>query len=397
ANALQSFDPYPMVRAAARFLLAHGPATFQERWEEAAGFSPSTLAAGISALLCAADFARLHGEPGTASYLEEHADFLEQHLEGWTVTGAGRLVPDHPRHYIRILPADPSAITTPIDPDTAEIDLANQPPGADSRFPARDIVDGGFLELVRYGVRRPDDPTIVASVEVIDRVLKVDTPFGPCWKRYNHDGYGQRDDGGPYVDWGVGRAWPLLTGERGHYELAAGRDATPYLRALERFATRTGLLSEQVWDGPDRPADHLWLGRPTGAAMPLMWAHAEYLKLLRSVEEKGVFDRIPLVVSRYATPDQPPLPRRELWKFSYQPPHIQADARLRIQAEAPFRLHVSMDGWNTVRDIDSTPTSLRLFYVDLDDLPAPGGTIRFTFYWPGTDRWEGRDFEIGTA
>lgn len=396
AGALRAFDPYPMVRSAARFLLARGPATGQERWEETGGFSPSTLAASIAALVCAAEFARARGEPSTAEYLEDHADFLEQHLEEWTVTSQGTLVPGQPWHYIRILPVAPGEAAPAKGPDEAEVTLANQPPGALKTYPAREVVDGGFLELVRYGVRRPDDPLITASVEVIDRILRVETPFGPCWHRYNHDGYGQRDDGGPYLDWGTGRAWPLLTGERGHYELAAGRDAKPYLAALERLATTTGLLTEQVWDSQDRPTDHLWLGRPTGAAMPLMWAHAEYLKLLRSVEEGAVFDRIPLVWERYAGRKGGPPKRREVWKFNYQPTHVRADGRLRIQAEAPFRLHISADGWASVRDIDSTPTALRLFFVDLEPLPAAGGAIDFTFYWPGADRWEGRDFRVET-
>ena len=103
---------------------------------------------------------------------------------------------------------------------------------------------------MRYGIRRADDPIIVDSVKVVDRILKVDTPLGPCWHRYNHDGYGERADGGPFISYGIGRAWPLLTGERGHYELAAGHDVSLYMKTLERFASATGLLSEQVWDEP---------------------------------------------------------------------------------------------------------------------------------------------------
>jgi glucoamylase len=128
---------------------------------------------------------------------------------------------------------------------------------------------------------------------VVDAALKSVFPAGPCWKRYTHDGYGQRDDGGPYIGWGVGRPWPLLTGERGHYELAAGRDVRPFLRAMENFATPTRLLPEQIWDRPDVPSELMFYGKPTGAAMPLMWAHAEYLKLLRSTADGVVFDLIP--------------------------------------------------------------------------------------------------------
>lgn len=123
------------------------------------------------------------------------------------------------------------------------------------------------------------------SVTVVDAVLKVDFPVGPCWKRYSHDGYRQRDDGGAFEGWRRGRPWPLFTGERGHYELAAGHDPKRYLRALEEFASRTRLLPEQIWDLPDRPGSLMRFGKPTGAAMPLMWAHAEYIKLVRPARD----------------------------------------------------------------------------------------------------------------
>ena len=138
------------------------------------------------------------------------------------------------------------------------------------------------------------------SLRVVDAVLRVETPAGPTWRRYNHDGYGQGPGGEPYTGSGQGRGWPLLTGERGHYELAAGRSPRPYLRAMEVFANGAGLLPEQVWDErTDRPEAGLFLGRPTGSAMPLMWAHAEYIRLLRSTHDGVVFDRISAVADRY--------------------------------------------------------------------------------------------------
>ncbi len=138
-----------------------------------------------------------------------------------------------------------------------------------------EVVYSGFLDLVRFGVRAANDPLVQDSVRVVDSTLRVDTPRGPVWCCDNHDGDGQRGDGGPYLEWGVGRAWPLLTGERGHYELAAGRDPGPFLAAMERFAGKENLLTEQVWDEADRPELHLWRGLPTEAAMPLAWAHAD--------------------------------------------------------------------------------------------------------------------------
>ena len=175
-------------------------------------------------MICAADIARANQAIELAQFLEEHADWIEAHLDEWTTTQNGTLLPGVPRHYMRIRPpqfGDPYAAPG-ADPQVVHIN--NRGPGEVVEFPAREIVDAGFLELVRYGVRRADDPLIVDSLKVVDHVLKVETPAGPCWRRYNHDGYGQRHDGGPFLGWGQGRAWPLLTGERAHYELAAGRD-----------------------------------------------------------------------------------------------------------------------------------------------------------------------------
>src|SRR4029077_11191174 len=132
------------------------------------------------------------------------------------------------------------------------------------------------------GLRRAEDPMILASIKVADALLKVDTPCGPCWHRYNEDGYGEHDDGSAYDGTGRGRAWPLLNGERGHYELWCGPGPLPYLLAMTRMASPGGMLPEQVWDTAPMPARGLAPGRPTGAAMPLVWAHAEYIKLVHS-------------------------------------------------------------------------------------------------------------------
>jgi glucoamylase len=396
ARELGEFDPDPLVRRAIRFLIHAGPATQQDRWEEVGGYSPSTLAATIAALTVGAGFARVHADPVTAAFVQEYADFLERRVERWTVTAAGTLVPGIPRHYVRIRPAQIDDPTPDEGSDLGFVDLPNIAPGEPRRFPAREIVDGGFLDLVRYGIRRPDDPVIVDSVRVVDRILRVETPFGPVWRRYNHDGYGETADGQAYLGWGVGRAWPLLVGERGHYELAAGRDPTPQLDTLERIATANGLLPEQVWDGANRPELHLELGRPTEAAMPLAWAHSEYAKLLRSASDRVVFDREPAVAERYLGRDRPRRPL-EIWKFNRQPATIAPDAPLRVIADRPFRLHASPDAWRTTSDRDATATRLGLHFADLEALGRPGLSWRFTFYWPGADRWEGTDFSVRAA
>jgi glucoamylase len=390
---LKDFDPYPMVLRGARYLIQHGPATQQERWEEASGYSPSTLAFNIAALICAARFAHEQHDEKTAQYLEEYADFLECHIEDWTVTTQGTLVPGIKRHYIRIRPADIGDPAPDEDPNTGMLTLANVEPGHQATFPAKEIVDAGFLELVRYGIRRADDPIVMDSVRVIDAILKMDTPFGPCWRRYNHDGYGQREDGEPYQGWGTGRAWPLLTGERGHYELATGRDPKLYIRAMERFASSGGLLPEQVWDQPDRKDAHMHFGGPTGSAMPLMWAHGEYIKLLRSARDGKVCDLIPEVAKRYIE-DRSECKKLEIWKPNRRVSSMGGGYTLRIQAPGAFRLHWSCDDWKTVEDTQSTQTSLGVEFVDIDGPTTQKTPIRFTLFWTESNRWEGRDYVV---
>ncbi len=394
AGALQDFDPYPMILKAAGYLIEQGPVTPQERWEENRGFSPSTLAAHIAGLVCASAFIRERGEEATARYIEEYADFLESHIEAWTVTTEGSLVPDIRRHFIRIHPVDANEVQPDEEANNGVLHLRNQPPGAPTAFPSRDIVDAGFLELVRYGIRNPGDALIEDSLRVVDAVLKVDTPFGPCWRRYNHDGYGQREDGGPYQGWGYGHAWPLLTGERGHYELAAGRDVAAYIRAMEQFSTTTRLLPEQVWALPDLSGSHRYLGRPTGGAMPLCWAHAEYIKLVRSAADGRVFDLISEVADRYCKRSGAKAAPLEIWKFNRQVRSIPAGGTLRIQAASPFRLRWTSDEWNPPHDTASAAIGTGHSYVNISVPPEQRAPVRFTFFWTEGDRWEGRNYEV---
>ena len=392
-SALQDFDPYPTVMRAASYLIRNGPATQQERWEEAGGYSPSTFAASIAALICAGCFARERGDEATAKFIEEYADFLDCHIEDWTVTTEGTLVPGIERHIVRIHPVNVYDTCPNENPNSGRVTIANEPPGVRKEYPGKEIVDAGFLELVRYGIRKPDDPLIVDSLRVTDAALKVNTPAGPCWHRYNHDGYGQREDGGAFEGWGKGRAWPLLTGERGHYELAAGRKVKSFVRAMEGFASRTGLLPEQVWDEADLPQAHMYVGKPTGSAMPLMWAHAEYIKLLRSVSDGQVFDFIPEVADRYIK-NRKSCTALEIWKPNRQVCTVKKGYTLRIQAPASFRLRWSEYDWQRVEDTPSCPTALGIHYLDIPVPSAQRAPIRFTFFWTSENRWEGRDYEV---
>ena len=260
ADGLGEMHMFPFVERAAGFLVRHAPITHQERWEENAGYSPSTLAAVIGGSdLRGRDGASARID-GAGDFLEEFADWIEGHLEDWTVTNNGVLLPEVKRHYMRIRPPECGEAYAREDCGKEMIHITNRPPGTRTEFEAREIIDAGFLELVRYGVRRADDPLVVDSLKVVDAVLKRELPQGPGWLRYNWDGYGQRPDGGPFEGWGQGSVWPLLTGERAHHELAAGNDISQLIKTYEQFATCGQMMPEQVWDEADLPERSLKMG-----------------------------------------------------------------------------------------------------------------------------------------
>jgi glucoamylase len=257
------------------------------------------------------------------------------------------------------------------------------------------LVSPDALALVRFGLRAADDPRIRDTAKVIDVLLKVETPSGPTWHRYNDDGYGEHEDGAPFDGTGIGRGWPLLTGERAHYELAAGRveSAKRLLAALESFANQGGLIPEQVWDAGDIPERDLHFGRPSGSAMPLVWAHAEYLKLRHSLRDGRVFDMPPQTVRRYLT--EKTLSPRMVWRFNHKIRSMPAGKTLRIETMAPAVIHWSTDDWNTVQDVTAHDVGLGIYITDLTTQVLPEGKqIQFTFYWPDAGHWEGADFIV---
>ena len=393
---LEKFDVFPFVERAASFLVRYAPITQQERWEENAGYSPSTLAAVIAALVCAADLARAHQAPELGGFLEDYADWIEAHLDEWTTTDDGVLLPEVKRHYMRIHPpCEGEPFHNPKIPP-GHLVLANRAPGEKSCFEAREIIDAGFLELVRYGIRRPDDPLIVDSLKVVDHVLKIETPNGTCWRRYNHDGYGQRKDGGPYMGWGQGRAWPLLGGERGHYELAAGRDPKPFITAMEQFSSTGGMLPEQIWDREDYPQEEMFFGESAGSAQPLVWAHSEYIKLLKSTVDGQVFDCLSCVKERYGVESGKRTFENNIEIFQTSRPIelLTAGMTLRVVDTARFEMIYTTDNWATNMRRESRSVGYAGFFADIATVAGQSVTILFTFYWPGQDKWLGRNFEV---
>jgi glucoamylase len=389
-DALGLFNPRVMiVRAAARLIL-QGPVTTQDRWEENAGYSPSTLATVIAALACAAEWAKEFGKMDVADFIFAYADWLAAHLQEWTVTTQGELVEGFPRHYIRINPTDPNAPDPHADPNAAMIQIAN----GGGLHPARNVVGGDFLLLVRFGIRDANDPLVRDSIEVIDRVLKHDLSQGPGWRRYNHDGYGQREDGSAFDGRGVGRCWPILTGERGHYELAAGRDPKPFIKAMEDFANEGGMITEQIWDGPDLPDRHMKRGCPTGAAMPLCWSHSEYVSLVRSRHDGVCFARVEPAFQRYVV--NPVQSNHEIWSLRHPLRRVSRGKIFRIILAAEATIVWSTDDWARRNESHTTHRDeLNLWFADFPTADLPGGSVfSFTFFWERDQRWEGRNWQV---
>ncbi|MFL6336021.1 MAG: glycoside hydrolase family 15 protein [Pyrinomonadaceae bacterium] len=326
------------VRPAADFIVTHGPSTPQERWEEKPGYSPSTIAAEIAGLVCAAEIARRNGDDVSSAIYLAAADEFARNVERWTATTTG---PHGDRNYYLRLSSDE-------DPDDgAPFDVGN----GGGAFDEREIVDAGFLELVRLGIRSPQDPLIAKSLNVIDRVIKVETPHGPGFYRYNHDGYGEMDDGrdwnwdGKYT--GQGRLWALLSGERGQYELASGNRAGALRRldAMAGFANEGLMIPEQVWDRPASPRPWFKFGEGTGSATPLAWSMAQFIRLATNIREGRNLDTPDIVAGRYA--EQPQVsqadadfnfPAREILERMPAGQTVRADGRARVQGSRAFLL-----------------------------------------------------------
>jgi glucoamylase len=284
------------LKKAADYVVANGPVTVQERWENQGGYSPATIAAEIAGLVCAADLARRNGDEASARRYEQTADAWQRQVEDWTVTRTGPYSPKP--YYLRI--------TKDGKPDNGTTYSIGD--GGPSAIDQRRVVDTSFLELVRLGVKRADDPNILSSLPVVDERLGVDTPNGRYWHRFDHDGYGETRDGGPWdisepdTFRTIGRAWPLFAGERGEYELAAGRPgAAGRLASIAGSANAGVMMPEQVWDeNPPSGQPGFPRGEGTFSATPLAWTHAQFVRLAWSIDAGRPVERPSIVACRYS-------------------------------------------------------------------------------------------------
>jgi glucoamylase len=383
---------WPMMRKAVSFLVANGPITNQDRWEENAGYSTFTLAVEIAALLIAAEYAEMNNEPQMAEFLRETADSWNANIERWTYVEGSDLAKfvGVDGYYVRINAQE----TFDIEHGNGLVTISNRPKG-ENICPASEMVSPDALALVRFGLRAADDPRILNTIKVIDATLKMEHPLGPVWYRYNRDGYGEQVDGKPFQFTGIGRPWPLLTGERAHYEIAAGNftQAEKLLKTFENYANETGLFPEQVWDSDDIPEMGLYFGKPSGSAMPLAWAHSEYIKLCRSLKAKKIFDMPLQVEQRYLIEKK--TSNRLIWNFKSKYKFIQRGMNLRIHTMAQATVKWSTDNWVNTSEVNTLDTGLGVYYADIDTSELDHEQeIIYTFYWHDADNWEDKDYKL---
>jgi glucoamylase len=394
---------WPRIKLAADYIVATGPWTYQERWEENAGYSPSTIAAEIAGLVTAADIAIRNNDTASAARYLSTADYWQENVAAWTYTTTGSF--GNGRYYLRINPAnrsgtgaDRASFAPTAGPDAAQI-LAIRNGGGN--HDARRVVDGGFFELVRMGVKRATDPTILATIAVYDSVLgqSLSLPNGPspspnAWFRYNFDGYGEHNDDGDFDGTGVGRLWPIFTAERGMYEIARqgrGDAGRAYLSTLKQLTTPEGFLPEQVWPTSATLPDN-WVvttpanetpGRPTRSMAPLNWAMGEYISLLASIQAGRIVDVPSVVCARYGT-CLPPLQNGQVAVSV----NVNAGTQLGQQVYVTGNV-AALGNWNTDLGIPVDPARYPV-WSNTVNLPA-GQTIQYKYYRKNADgsvSWE---------
>lgn len=372
-----------MVRRAVGYLARFGPVYAEDRWEESAGGSPYTIAVIICALVAAAGVL----DPVEADYALSLADNWNERLEDFCYIGGTGIDRAYAveGHYVRL-----GRPNTPVH-------LGNQL-DSNASLTAELMVGLECLYLARLGLRAPNDKRLTDTVTVIDHMLRTQTDAGEIYLRYDVDGYGEWLDGSgwPLHNFGIGRPWPLLTGERGHFDVLAGMSGRKWLDTMLAARGRGGLLPEQVWDAGDLPWRNLFNGHPTGSAMPLAWAHSELIKLalLASTGSGRPVERLSIVEQRYPAAQTP---HAAVWHWRDWADFSAAPAGVAIQVEdrVEFVLHYGFDGWQSVAEVAASPLPFGLWGVRLD-APVLAGHAQLNFTRKYAD-WEGRDYKITLA
>ena len=175
--------------------------------------------------------------------------------------------------------------------------------------------------------------------------------------------------------------------------LLQGEDPLPYLEAMACMTGACGLIPEQVWDRDPIPERDLYPGKPTGSAMPLVWAHAEFLKLLIARDSKRPLELLDAVWRRYK--GKAPKASTWYWREEVPFPALPAGRSLVVEDRQPFVLHLGFDGWQKVEDRASVPLGLGMHGVRIDSRKLTlRKELNFTRFFTEPGRWEGLDHSV---
>jgi glucoamylase len=351
------------IKPAANYIVQHGPTTGQDRWEENGGYSPSTIAAEIAGLVTAADIARINGDTSSQALFDNTADSWQSQVVNWTFTTTG---PIGNGHYFERIDSDGN----PNDSNT--LNIANE----GGSYDERSIVDSGFLELVRQGVMPASSPYITQSLAAVDATIKQTINGNDYWYRYNHDGYGETASGANYTGAGVGRLWPLLSGERGIYTIADGGSGDAALTAMMASANSTGMIPEQVWNTA-APSGYT-PGTPTKSMNPLNWAMGEFITLLVSTSTHTIADVPSIVYNRYVGSTSNPVTSSPNPPVSNQAATITYAGTLAASATS-ITLHWGYNNWTGVTNAAMTKQSNGTWQATIT-LPAGVTQLNMAFY-----------------
>ena len=345
------------IKPAADFLVANGPETTGsvDRWEEQTGYSPSTMADEVAGLVAASKIAARQGDQASARLFAATADNFRNLIMATTITSGATSVTGQPLagpYFIRL-----SKNGNPNSPYDYTVGNGNG-----QSYDQRSVIDQGFLELVRQGElpassQAVRDTLAIAADPGNGAGIDVTLPsVGTGVLRYTGDGYGdcypaandvngQAPDQSPanqscpsagapwaFQDAGTGHPWPVLSGENGEYQIAAGNisAAASDLNFMLNTASGVGLVPEQVWDDPSvmagsYPTDTgasvvaagagtdpaslanpqsasigFVTGQADGSAAPLTWAQAQELRLIVDLGSGSLGDQASIVAQRYA-------------------------------------------------------------------------------------------------
>jgi glucoamylase len=67
---------------------------------------------------------------------------------------------------------------------------------------------------------------------------------------------------------------------------------------------------------------------------------------------------------------------------------------LRVTDPDPFKVVYTLDDWKTNSTKEARAVGYSGFYADIDTIAGQPGSIAFTLYWPGRDKWLGRNLEV---